>query len=434
MSEAVMIETRQHKLHYRGRGGQVLIYLGKLLRGFVYQNDWKVMPLAALIAGLVSMVVKRDFFLTMEGTIKGAFALTCVGIWNGCFNSIQVVCRERDIIKREHRSGLHISAYIFAHMVYQAGLCLLQTIITLYVCKTTGMQFPDGKSLFTPWLVADIGITIFLVTYASDMLSLWVSCITRSTTTAMTVMPFILIFQLVFSGGIFTLPDWAVKISAVSISNYGLKCIAAQADYNSLPLVTGWDSIMKVEKQELSTTLTLGQVMDFLQRDDLPAIHDFREREYEVPTTRQIMSAFNVDPNARFGDSPFSYNQLLTLAEKTLEAGDSAETTEIAPSDETKPTFSIGQVIDVMAEITKEQGLRDEAYNFSATVGQLLDLVGREKAETYVKTMTADSNRKTYYEHDMNNILSYWIPMFLFIGAFALLSVIFLEFVDKDKR
>ena len=143
MSEAVMPATRQQKLHYPGRGSQVLIYLGKLLRGFIYQSDWKVMPLAALIAGLVSMVVRRDFFLTMEGTIKGAFALTCVGIWNGCFNSIQVVCRERDIIKREHRSGLHISAYIFSHMVYQAGLCLLQTIITLYVCKMTGMQFPD---------------------------------------------------------------------------------------------------------------------------------------------------------------------------------------------------------------------------------------------------------------------------------------------------
>ena len=66
MSEAVMTETRQHKLHYRGRGSQIIIYLGKLLRGFVYQNDWKVMPMVALIAGLVSMVVRRDFFQTME--------------------------------------------------------------------------------------------------------------------------------------------------------------------------------------------------------------------------------------------------------------------------------------------------------------------------------------------------------------------------------
>ena len=298
MSEAAMTTTRQQKLHYRGRGGQIIIYLGKLLRGFVYQNDWKVIPMAALIAGIVSMVVKRDFFLTMEGTIKGAFALTCVSIWNGCFNSIQVVCRERDIIKREHRSGLHISAYIFAHMVYQAGLCLLQTGITLFICQYTGMQFP-AKGLFTPWLIVDIGITVFLITYASDMLSLWVSCITRSTTTAMTVMPFILIFQLVFSGGIFTLPEWAVKLSAISVSNYGLKCIAAQADYNHLPLVTAWDSIIKVEKQEINATITLGQVMDFLQRDELEPIHDLREREYAIPTTEQILAAFNIDPDAK---------------------------------------------------------------------------------------------------------------------------------------
>ena len=61
-------------------------------------------------------------------------------------------------------------------------------------------------------------------------------------------------------------------------------------------------------------------------------------------------------------------------------------------------------------------------------------LVGREKAETYVKTMTAQSNRKPFYEHSRDNVLNYWIPMFLFVGVFAILSVVFLEFVDKDKR
>ena len=86
MSEANIntIESgmRRRKLQYRGRGGQVIIYLGKLLRGMIYQSDWKVLPMAALIAGIVSMVVRRDFFLTMEGTMKGALALTCTSIWN----------------------------------------------------------------------------------------------------------------------------------------------------------------------------------------------------------------------------------------------------------------------------------------------------------------------------------------------------------------
>ena len=48
--------ARHMTIRHRGRGAQVWIYLGKMLRMFVYQNDWKVLPMAALIAGLVGMV------------------------------------------------------------------------------------------------------------------------------------------------------------------------------------------------------------------------------------------------------------------------------------------------------------------------------------------------------------------------------------------
>ena len=135
--------ARRFHARHRGRGAQVWIYLGKLLRMFVYQSDWKVLPMAALIAGLVGMVIRKKMFLNMEGTLMGAFAMVCVCIWNGCFNSIQVICRERDVIKREHRSGMHISSYILAHMIYQFLLCVLQTGVTLYVTKLTGVQYPS---------------------------------------------------------------------------------------------------------------------------------------------------------------------------------------------------------------------------------------------------------------------------------------------------
>ena len=140
MSETrIESRRRQFMTRHRGRGAQVFIYLGKLLRMFVYQSDWKVLPMAALIAGLVGMVVRRKFFVNMEGTVMGAFAMVCVCIWNGCFNSIQVICRERDVIKREHRSGMHISSYITAHMIYQALLCLMQVVVTLVVTKQVGV-------------------------------------------------------------------------------------------------------------------------------------------------------------------------------------------------------------------------------------------------------------------------------------------------------
>ena len=115
-------------LRYRGRIAQTWIYLKKLIRMFVYQNDWKMLPMSALIAGLVTFAVGGSLFHTQEGTMSGCFALVCVCIWNGFFNSIQSVCRERSIIKREHRAGLHMSSYIMAQMIYQLMLCVGQTI------------------------------------------------------------------------------------------------------------------------------------------------------------------------------------------------------------------------------------------------------------------------------------------------------------------
>ena len=60
-------------LRYRGRFEQIGVCFVRLLRLFVYQNDWKLLPMSVIIAGLVSLVVRNDFFVTMEGTLKGAY-------------------------------------------------------------------------------------------------------------------------------------------------------------------------------------------------------------------------------------------------------------------------------------------------------------------------------------------------------------------------
>ena len=216
-------------IKHKGRIYQTGIYLGKFFRMLIFQNDWKVMPIAALIAGLVALVMKNSLFTTMEGTLLGSFAIACICVWNGFFNSIQNVCRERAIVKREHRSGLHISSYITAHTIYQAFMCLMQTIITLFVLAKMGVNFPqEPKGLVTGNIMLDLGITIFLTTFAADMMSLLVSSFVRNTTTAMTVMPFLLIFQLVFSGGFFALPDSITFLTDYTITKWGLTATCAQ--------------------------------------------------------------------------------------------------------------------------------------------------------------------------------------------------------------
>lgn len=258
------IDTTKHT----GRFPQMIIYLGKLFRMFIFQNDWKVLPMSAIIAGLVSFAVGADLFKTMEGTLMGTFALACVCIWNGFFNSIQVVCRERAIIKREHRSGLHISSYIAAHVIYQSVLCMAQSAITIIVLYYTKVTLPD-KPLITPIAVLDLWLTIFLVTFCADMMALMVSSLTKTTTTAMTVMPFLLIFQLVFSGGYFALPEAAQPLTNVTIAKWGLTSLCAQGDYNSLPMVSVWNTMFKMKDVEIEGQKPVFEILKYAEQNNM---------------------------------------------------------------------------------------------------------------------------------------------------------------------
>ena len=251
---------------HKGRVGQTFIYLGKLLRMFVYQSDWKVLPMGAIIASVVTFVVGANLFVTQEGTLMGAFALVCVCIWNGFFNSIQVVCRERGIVKREHRSGLHVSSYIMAQMIYQFMLCLAQTVITIVICQLSGVKFPQQGIISGAGMI-DVGVTLLLITFSADMMALMVSCVVRTTTTAMTVMPFLLIFQLVFSGGFFQLAGFAKKITVLTISRWGLDSLCAVGRYNELKMVTLWNTIFKFKDIEFEGTKPLLNIILKIQEE-----------------------------------------------------------------------------------------------------------------------------------------------------------------------
>lgn len=434
MSELnIKTNAMTRKTRHRGRMSQVPIYLGKLLRSFIYQNDWKVLPMAALIAALVSMVVRRDFFMTMEGTLKGAFALTCVAIWNGCFNSIQSVCRERNIIKREHRSGMHITSYVLSHMIYQALLCLTQTALTLYVCMLSGVKFPvDG--FMTPWLIVDIGITMFLISYGSDMISLFVSSIVRTTTAAMTVMPFLLIFQLVFSGGIFALPPWVQPLTRYTISNYGLKCIAAQADYNNQPMVTAWNTLYKLRNDDANISVRVGHILDILSDQENPTIARLR--------TTALNGTVTVGDIITFLKGSPEFLQML-LQENAAEIQSVQQAISDFQQDELPEQLSnlaiityknFGEVIDAFVGNSWIQANREEILSFSFKLGDVINLFGEETVQTLIQQKTADASRVEAYERTEDNIVMYWFQISLFIWVFGLLSVLVLEMIDKDKR
>ncbi len=278
------------KEHYRKTFRQIPIYLGKFLRMFIYQDDWKMLPMAALIAGLVSFVIKGSMMKTMEGTMKGSLALSCICIWNGFFNSIQVVCRERGIIKREHRSGMRIPAYIISHMVYQAGLCFLQSVVSVIVCYFSGIEYPS-PGIVTPWFVVDLVITFFLITYASDVMSLLISCIARSTTAAMTIMPFVLIFELLFSGAVFTLEgSVSLILSNLTIAKWGMCAICAVSRYNSLRMVSVWNMLKKFEDYEYEGMKPVKDVVTLVENSP-GGVEAFQQKMGELSQSQSYASS-----------------------------------------------------------------------------------------------------------------------------------------------
>lgn len=221
---------------------QINIYLTKFISLFFKTGGWKAFIFGAVISLIIAMVVGDNMFVYGLDTESGCFSMVSACIWIGIFNSIQVVCKERDIIKREHRSGMHISSYITARALYEMIICFVQAIIMLALCMNF-LKFPE-EGLVTGSIIIDVYITFFLILLSSDYLGIAVSSIVKTTTTAMTVMPFLLIVQLVLSGVLFALEGNTGLIAKITISKWGMEALGAIVNMDGLPYnAAGWQII-----------------------------------------------------------------------------------------------------------------------------------------------------------------------------------------------
>ncbi len=424
--------NEQDAIKRRGRIGQIGIFFPKFLRMFVYQSDWIVLPMTALIAGIVGFVMGKNYMVTMNGTMTGTFALVCVCIWNGCFNSVQVICRERDVVKREHRAGMHITSYIISHMLYQFMLCLIQTILTLLVTTLAGMKFPE-QGLFTNWFYLDFGFTILLITFAADMMSLWISALSRTTTTAMTIMPFVLVFQLIFAGGVITVPQAAEPVSMLTVSSPGFKALATQADINNKRNGAVSRMLFKMKGDEVTFHLTLGQLLDILGKKDNKTIAELRAIEIE-PGTR-VGTLFQMIMTAdEFADlRNEKVDEFLTVGDYLYlidQGGYLKEYEDI----EIKYSTTLGDLVDNLSKDESVQGRRDETMTITTTLGDLIDLKGEKEVRLLIDERVAQASYNPKYEYSKANIIANWTHLLTFIVLFTILSVITLRSIDKDKR
>ncbi len=204
-------------------------------------------------------------------------------------------------------------------------------------------------------------------------------------------------------------------------------------------MVTLWNTLVKMRNSEIGGTVTLGQVMDLL---DSEAVEKRRDTE--------VMQSFTV---GEIADILNSADETLRLREKeltlipaagetgvkvilgqVLDALHAEELAENMKDQQLNDPVSLGQIVDFLKSNDALQTQQDREFTLKTSIGDLFDLFGEENIKQLIQETTAAASHNADYEQSVENVIGNWIMLFLFVLAFAALSTITLEFIDKDTR
>lgn len=141
-------------------------------------------PIIAFILVVVIGAHKND--------AKTLFISAVIAIWFGANNAIREIVAEGPIYVRERRFNLKIPSYVLSKFTVLAGIGLLQSL--LFVGVLTGFN------LFSSSDFINVFVVLYLTALGGITTALFFSAIVRTTEKAMTVLPLLLIPQLLLSG------------------------------------------------------------------------------------------------------------------------------------------------------------------------------------------------------------------------------------------
>jgi len=180
---------------------------------------------APIIALLIALFFKGD-----ENRHAAIFILTISAIWFGCSNAAREIVNEQSIYKRERMVNLKIPSYILSKVTILALLCVIQCLILSCIAIPSHNLAGSFFSVFC---------NLLTTTIASLMLGLFVSSISKTSEAAMSILPIVLIPQIIAAGFVITfnkLGDLLQIIAGFTISRWAFE--AAELHQNDSPFIT----------------------------------------------------------------------------------------------------------------------------------------------------------------------------------------------------
>ena len=205
---------------------------------------------APIIALLLGMTYGRNVFTVMYqvngiGQPTGiswrpnqASTLTTlvvvVALWFGVSNSAREIVKEASIFRRERMVNLRLGPYLASKFVVLMGLCLLQNFILLGIL---GLLSPYRlqKLVKNPTHLEPIGgswiktyLTLIIVSLAGVALGLLLSAFVANPDRAASIVPIVLIPQIIFSGTLIKVAELPIAGKVLSwfvAGNWGVQAV-----------------------------------------------------------------------------------------------------------------------------------------------------------------------------------------------------------------
>jgi hypothetical protein len=187
---------------------------------------------APFVATLIGLVFSASGSLNERaaGESHIAFMLVLSAIWCGCLNSTREVVKELPIYMRERAVNLRIGPYLLSKLIPLATLSLIQSIALLGIASLLLSWSGDFWSRLS---------VLFLSAIAATGMGLAISTFVDSNDKAVTLIPILLIPQVIFSGAIVTLGKAGEAVArATMISSSAFDAMKTTMSAELRPLIT----------------------------------------------------------------------------------------------------------------------------------------------------------------------------------------------------
>ncbi|HEU5381442.1 MAG TPA: ABC transporter permease [Ktedonobacteraceae bacterium] len=142
----------------------------------------------------------------------------------GCINGTREIVKETAIYQRERTVNLGILSYLLSKITVLGLMAIFQAVSILGIVQVFE---PFNTSVFLPPLL-EIYITLALVAVAGVMLGLMVSALAPNDDTANSLLPIIIIPQVIFAGSIIPMKDWLTQmLGALFPTRWGMGALGS---------------------------------------------------------------------------------------------------------------------------------------------------------------------------------------------------------------